>query len=139
MICLPTLQLCVASVLRAIALTLRAHRAIKILGNHHYIPNPNRKSKQGKDKLNESKWLLQFTVPEMFESGPSGCLQSAPLTGTHQGAAATAFSTVDLTSSDSSTSRTKESPNFSACMKKKIFDINITNPDVLTDTEVSKY
>lgn len=41
-------------------------------------------------------WILKETVlevflylPVMFESGPSGCFQLAPLTGSHQGAAAT--------------------------------------------------
>lgn len=66
------------------------------------------------------KWEAQKAIaPEMLESGPSGCRQSASFTGTHQGAAATALVRVDLMASDTSPSSTKESPKFSACKQTK--------------------
>ena len=61
--------------------------------------------------------IIVHYSPLIFESGPSGCFQLAPETGSHHGAAATAFLIVLFVFSDNSVSNTNESPNFSAWKK----------------------
>lgn len=55
----------------------------------------------------------------MLEPEPSGWRQSAPGTGSHQGALATASEMSFFTSSDNRCSGMKELPNFSACAPRE--------------------